>query len=231
MVTRFNPLARISASAKYSRAYTAVLAVPMALGLGYCVTTAAYNFPPSPLKVRIQPALNTAMEPYFNQSWRLFAPNPPNGNYAGWFQVRYPFEGNTKTSQIFALTQPLIDEAQTHWLFPSRLDRIPISLGYQLSDITTSLDKAPKLGAEATVAEAQLRQQHARVSAELCRLVSIMLPQLLPGEYYGTIEMRVFFTWTPVIRFADRDNRNAPTPLPIRIGDTGWQPSVPMESP
>ncbi|MEV6830566.1 hypothetical protein [Amycolatopsis sp. NPDC051102] len=35
----------------------------------------AWVAPPSPVKERVQPVLNAAFKPYFQQTWTLFSPN------------------------------------------------------------------------------------------------------------------------------------------------------------
>jgi hypothetical protein len=238
------------------------LAVPILAAALYILVVTVYNLPPSPLKVRAQPVLDSVIDPYLTQRWRLFAPNPPNGNYDGWVQVQYSVDGVTQTSPVLALTQPLIAEAKTHWLFPGRIDRTAINLGYALADITSSELKLEKVisgraqrgsttepaspigadlynvlpaawnkleGAENmsdeqyfAAARESLKQARAHVSAQLARIASMLVPGMgLTGE---PVQLRVFYTWTEIVRFSERDQANPQTQQPIRIGDTGWLP-------
>jgi hypothetical protein len=260
---RFIP--RFIRSRAARRVHRLALALPVLVVALYMMLVTAYNLPPSPLKVRLQPALDATVDPYLTQRWRLFAPNPPNGNYDGWLQVEYTVAGQRRTTAVRALTQPLIREAKAHRLFPPRVDRTVINLGYSLTDITTSQIKLERMiksrqqgrpvtdpadpnrpisPQEAQVlpagwrqlegarhmtddqylaaARANLAGARAHVTGQLQRVASMLVPGMrLDG---APLRLRVFYTWTPIVRFSERYKAHPEQDPRIRIADTGWLP-------
>ncbi|MFI6133227.1 DUF5819 family protein [Micromonospora sp. NPDC051141] len=244
--------------------------LPLLVVTAYAVSVIGYNLPPSPLKVRLQSTLDAVVDPYLTQRWRLFAPNPPNGNYDGWLQVEYRTGGTTTTSPVLSLTQPLIAEAKAHRLFPPRVDRTVLNLGYSLSDIATSETKLERLIAsrqngqpltdpadpshpisvqEASIlpagwqelegagqmsdaeylaaARESLAGARKQVSGQIGRLASMMVPGVeLDGD---PVRVRVFYTWTAILRFSERHEADPEQDPPIRIADTGWMSYQPPE--
>jgi hypothetical protein len=230
-----------------------ILIMSVIFAAAYMVMVGLYNLPPSPLKVKIQPVLEKCVDPYFTQRWRLFAPNPPNGNYDGWFQIRYDDGTGIRETAVLGLTMPLIAESKAHRLFPPRIDRTAINLGYALTDITTSQAKLARLTASRKAggrldpeyvlpagwhqlegAESMTDQEYfddARKTLEaghkqVSGQLNRLVALLTPSLRLPgrPRQARVFYTYTPITRFSERHAITPETDPPIRIADTGWMP-------
>lgn len=93
-----------------------------------------YQFPDNPLKHQYKRQLEGYIDPFFSQTWTLFAPLPINTNMSLLVQFKYP-DGNTeKTTQWIDVSVPARSEREKNFWSPAQ--RISKFLNSSMQDIT-----------------------------------------------------------------------------------------------
>jgi hypothetical protein len=109
----------------------------------YALFVVAWVAPPSPVKERLQPVLNAAFKPYFQQTWTLFSPNPPTTVQEGWYQLRFQDGGTRRETEIYSLTDLYKGSSRTQPLAPSFSGRVEESLLRSIVSVNPKRVKTP----------------------------------------------------------------------------------------
>ena len=111
--------------------------------LGHFGITAAYVAPPSPLKLKLQPVLQSYVEPYFTQRWELFAPDPIMETRLLMVSCRVRTEnGGTEDTPYSNMTAPLRELRDRYRLTPAdRIDRLEQGAIHLMFDRPDALTK------------------------------------------------------------------------------------------
>lgn len=75
--------------------------------------TVFYNFPITPFAKKFNRVINTYMDPLFNQTWTLFAPNPVNTNTK--IEVKLSHGNNQETGWV-SFSDTILEQAQKSFL-------------------------------------------------------------------------------------------------------------------
>ncbi|MET7304689.1 DUF5819 family protein [Embleya sp. NPDC005575] len=106
------------------------------VGVGYAAMVLCLVAPPSPAQEKMASAAYKIADPYFVQSWQLFAPNPPDANTYGWYQIAYvDASGRRQETDPRSLNDLFVGQSQSQWVFPDRVGRIVTSLDEELVNL------------------------------------------------------------------------------------------------
>lgn len=191
---------------------------------GLC--TALYNFPDSTVKSRIDPAVNTVVQPWFEQDWHLFAPTPSTSNTHLLVTARLLFQDSTVHDMApFDVQYPLEDLTKTNHVLPTKLPGVTLAAQERMADYATELagiSHAP-VAAQSGL-HADLDDRYQPVLDALRRFRS-----RCAQDRFGSariVAVRGTFTSTPMTPFSARDDVD-PLPQPTKtILTTGWDPFV-----
>src|SRR5437899_11633926 len=104
--------------------------LPIVAGVAYMGLTACLVSPPSPAQTRLLKTAQDIAHPYFDQNWQLFAPDPPDFNVDGWYQIAYKdAQGRRRETEPRSLTGPFLAQSQHQWWFPNRVARVVTTMG------------------------------------------------------------------------------------------------------
>ncbi|MHA3024294.1 DUF5819 family protein [Mycobacterium sp. BMJ-28] len=192
---------------------------------GLC--TLLYNFPDSTVKSRIDPVVNTVVQPWFEQDWHLFAPTPSTTNTHLMVTARIQLSnGSIGEPPAFDVQYPIEDLVKSSHVLPTKLPGVTLAAQQRMADY------AMELAAISHAPAAEQPSQH----ADLDRRYQPMLDALgrfmsrCAQDRFGSahiLAVRGTFTSTPMTPFSARDAENPPT-LPTKtIITTSWDPFVP----
>ena len=215
-------------------------AVALALVLSFhFAATALWVSPAAPLYDALAPVLNPYMQPFFQQGWSLFAPDPPEGDYAFLLRARWT---DRSTGQL--RTSGWVDVTTREWsgilhnplhsrsdMDTDELSRILSGDQGNLSDNQTSIverdyshsgwghllaELSAQKGADPGLLEAYVR--HERVAAAF----ATQYAYALWGSDIEAVQVRL--RYTPVPDFEYRADKDA---LPEdSFTYYGWRPTV-----
>ena len=80
-----------------------------------------YQLPDNPLKHEFKYEIHSYVDPFFTQTWTLFAPNPINSNMS--LLMRFEYEnkdGKSKTVDWIDITESLIEDRKKSFWSPSQ---------------------------------------------------------------------------------------------------------------
>ena len=215
-------------------------AVVLALVLSFhFAATALWVSPAAPLNDALAPVLNPYMQPFFQQSWSLFAPNPVQGDYTFLLRARWT---DRSTGQL--RTSDWVDVTTREWsgilhnpLHP-RSDMYSDELSGILSDDQDNLiddqasiverdyshsgwgqllaDLSAQKGADPDLLEPYVR--HERVAAAF----ATQYAYALWGPDVEAVQIRLKYTAVP--NFEDRADKDAQPQSVFTY--YGWRPTV-----
>ncbi|MCX5172185.1 MULTISPECIES: DUF5819 family protein [Streptomyces] len=183
----------------------AVLLTGAALLGVHFTMTALSQAPLSPAKVRYQETVNAYMQPYFAQTWLLFAPDPLTDDRG--IVARARCADNTVTKD-YDVTTPYIKDVQDSRFFPSRMSRLvtgPVQEINNSDELLNRLrndsqnDKKPLL----PLMPHEKRSQSATVTY-LSRYSLTQMPQACDGDVQA-VQVRMYIHQLP-----PWSKRNAP---------------------
>ena len=80
-----------------------------------------YQLPDNPLKHEFKYEIHSYVDPFFTQTWTLFAPNPINSNMSLLLRFKYEKDDlKTKTSNWIDITESLIEDRKKRFWSPSQ---------------------------------------------------------------------------------------------------------------
>jgi hypothetical protein len=215
-------------------------AVVLALVLSFhFAATALWVSPAAPLYNALAPVLNPYMQPFFQQGWSIFAPNPDHGDYTFLFRARWTDRstGQLRTSDWVNVTtrewngilhNPLYPRSDT---YTDELSRILSGDQGNLTDNQASIaerdysrsgwgqllaDLSAQKGADPDLPESYVR--HERVAAAF----ATQYAYALWGPAVGAVQIRL--KYTPVPSFEDRTGQDAQPQSAFTY--YGWRPAV-----
>ncbi|MCM2588075.1 DUF5819 family protein [Rossellomorea marisflavi] len=74
--------------------------------------TISYNFPLTPLKYKYENFISSYMNPLFQQTWTLFAPNPSNTNNNLQFRIEYKKANKNLETDWISLSDKFISQTK-----------------------------------------------------------------------------------------------------------------------
>lgn len=77
-----------------------------------------YQLPKNPIQHQFKYELNDYVNPFFTQTWTLFAPNPINFNMSLLMRFEYEDNGETKLTEWVDLTEPILKLRKDNFLAP-----------------------------------------------------------------------------------------------------------------
>jgi len=83
--------------------------------------TLLYLTPPNPIRIALHQPLLRYMQPYFSQSWRLFAPEPGGSDAIVLVACRLRNGDTTQESSWFDITTPVLEHRYSHRFSPGLL--------------------------------------------------------------------------------------------------------------
>ncbi|WP_432357034.1 DUF5819 family protein [Sporosarcina sp. UB5] len=115
--------------------------------------TILYNSPVNPITYKYYPAIQSYMQPLFNQNWKLFAPDPVSNNHKLLVKGYYKGEnGKENETQWIDVTELLVTELHKNRLTPLRL---------AVAQITTStIETVNKYATDQMKAEASVTEDN-----------------------------------------------------------------------
>ena len=103
------------------RIFTRLTALITSILLIYHFSVVALSVgPDNPLKHQFSSEISDHMEPFFGQSWNLFAPNPANSNVRILFRYIYFEDGRSDTTKWLDIIEPILNQKKSNPLAPSQ---------------------------------------------------------------------------------------------------------------
>ncbi|SFQ81689.1 DUF5819 family protein [Hymenobacter arizonensis] len=111
--------------------------------------------PNNPLKHQYKRELSGYMNPFFGQSWKLFAPNPISGNISILLQFRDYRNGRVTESKWLDICEPMVEERKVSFWSPSQ--RILKSFTSSVSNLMENRKDALEYVAKKNLAQDTLK--------------------------------------------------------------------------
>lgn len=220
---------------------TAVLAVAMVVFIGALVVQ---NLPPTPARQVLLPLAKHVIDPWFSQTWTLFAPTPPIVNEEILLEARYrpaAHLADPPAVNVSALFQTIAE--QRRWA-PSRLYRVTMGLAVEVNRVANGTfygrGARPATGGSALASQESEAQDYFAPSSlgtvapltpvqadQYGEFITVQLQRLLSATAHGVVaharqlaSIRAVVTSTPIAPYTQRNRRQRTT----TIFETGWMP-------
>jgi hypothetical protein len=197
-------------------------------------STLLYLTPPNPIRIALHAPLERYMNPFFSQSWRLFAPEPGGTDAFVWVACRFHDSESPLESEWFDITTPLHEYRYARRLSPGLLlARAQKPRLFMLADpmhdairrygLPNAIINAARAELEATA-----KRRFEAGQAHLYRIASAACDRKFRIGRTAYVKARYLSRKVPPFGYRDSSAQNDAT-NELRTYDFAWAPYEPVD--
>ena len=192
----------------------------------YMIACVVYNLPSSTVKVRVDGADKTMMQPWFEQDWQLFAPTPATSNAHLVISMRAVATSGAVTEPAsFDAQYPIEDLQKSTPFLPTKQPGVTLAAQERFASYQKQLVVIERsAGPDQQVLHAKLDQVYAPTLDALDRFISYEAHRKYPAA--DLRQVQATFTGTPMTPFSARFVSPPPAEATTTSLQTNWFPYV-----